>query len=218
MKQWIILALLLPSVAAVTIHGTVYDFGLDKLPNAIVEINSSPRQKMVSKEGLYSFSVPPGEYQVFAYHPATDARVEENVSAPVEGEYVLDLIVLPSFEEEEALLEVPDVPEVEGVVQDRPASQWLLWLVVFVALGFLVYKAARKPEQIVGREMVRALPEELAKVLEFIEKEGGRTTQKDIRRQFPYSEAKMSLMLDDLEERELIKRIKKGRGNVIVRR
>ena len=53
-------------------------------------------------------------------------------------------------------------------------------------------------------------------VLKFIKKEGKRTTQKDIRKQFPLSESKISLVISELEEKELIKRIKKGRGNIII--
>jgi uncharacterized membrane protein len=53
-------------------------------------------------------------------------------------------------------------------------------------------------------------------IITFIKREGGRTTQKDIRKAFPLSEAKISLMVSDLEEQGKIKKIRKGRGNVIV--
>ena len=53
-------------------------------------------------------------------------------------------------------------------------------------------------------------------VLDFIKANDGRTTQKDIRRNFPSSEAKISLVLTDLEAQGKIRKIKKGRGNVIV--
>jgi len=61
------------------------------------------------------------------------------------------------------------------------------------------------------------LSKELQDILSFIDKEGGRTTQKDIRKNFPQSEAKISLMIAELEEKGLIKRIKKGRGNIIIK-
>jgi uncharacterized membrane protein len=58
---------------------------------------------------------------------------------------------------------------------------------------------------------------DLAKdVLDFIKKENGRTTQKDIRKHFPSSEAKISLIISELEDNGIVKRIKKGRGNIIV--
>ncbi len=220
---WVVLLLLAPSVLGVTIHGTVYDFGLSQLSNAVVEINTSPNQQMVAKNGTYSFSVPPGKYSLSARHDKSDSEITENLSALSEGDYVFDLILLPSIENEEALLsEEADVPFVEDVVQDRPVTHWLLWVVVFIVLGYIVYRVSKKPERIVEKEVIKEVREvvvadELQKVLEFVEKEGGRTTQKDIRGQFPYSEAKVSLMIDELEAKGLLKRIKKGRGNVIVK-
>ena len=53
-------------------------------------------------------------------------------------------------------------------------------------------------------------------VLDFIRSQEGRTTQKDIRKNFPSSEAKISLILTDLEAQGKIRKIKKGRGNVVV--
>jgi len=55
-------------------------------------------------------------------------------------------------------------------------------------------------------------------VIEFIKSEGGSTTQKDIRKNFPSSEAKISLVLTELEHAQTIQKIKKGRGNIIVLR
>src|SRR3989344_8977636 len=56
----------------------------------------------------------------------------------------------------------------------------------------------------------------LKEIVEFIVQEGGRTTQTEIRLKFPSSEAKISLMITELEHKGIVKRIKKGRGNVIV--
>jgi len=224
---WVVLLLMVPSVLAASIHGTVYDFGLNTLSNTVIEINTTPLQKMVAKNGTYAFNVPPGRYTLTARHDKSDSWIEENISATVEGDYVLDLILLPALEKDEALLEEePEVPMVEDVIQDRPVTQWLLWIVVFALLAYIVYKVSRRPlkvvEKVVHRETIKevrevAVPEELQKVMEFIEKEGGRTTQKDIRKNFPYSEAKISLMIDDLEAKGLIKKVKKGRGNLILK-
>jgi len=216
---------MLPSVLGVAIHGTVYDFGLSRLADSVIEINSTPRQQMVAKDGTYSFSVPPGAYSLKARHEKSDSEVVENISAITEGDYVLDLILLPSLGgDEELVMEEPEV--MEEIVKEKPLVHWLLWAIIFTVLGYLVYKISRKPaqivEKIIQKEVIRevkevAVVEELQKVLEFIEKEGGRTTQKDIRKNFPYSEAKISLMIDDLEAKGLVKKVKKGRGNIIIK-
>ena len=53
-------------------------------------------------------------------------------------------------------------------------------------------------------------------ILEILEKEGGRATQKEIRKHIPLSEAKISLMIAELEHQGKVKKVKKGRGNIII--
>jgi uncharacterized membrane protein len=53
-------------------------------------------------------------------------------------------------------------------------------------------------------------------VLSIIGAHEGRITQKDLRMRLNCSEAKASLMITDLEDRGLVKKVKKGRGNVII--
>lgn len=60
------------------------------------------------------------------------------------------------------------------------------------------------------------LPPDCRDVITIIEKNGGRITQLDLRKLLPYSEAKVSLIVSDLENRGIIKKIKKGRGNVLI--
>lgn len=60
------------------------------------------------------------------------------------------------------------------------------------------------------------LPDDLKQVIRIMEKHGGRMTQLDLRKALPYSEAKVSLMISDLESRGILKKIKKGRGNILI--
>jgi uncharacterized membrane protein len=60
------------------------------------------------------------------------------------------------------------------------------------------------------------LPDDLQELYDMILKKGGRTTQKEIRKDSKYGEAKVSLMLADLEDRGFVKKIKKGRSNIII--
>lgn len=62
----------------------------------------------------------------------------------------------------------------------------------------------------------KKLPDDLRELYEAIMQSGGRVTQKDLRKKFTCSEAKVSLMLADLEDRGLIKKIKRGRANIII--
>jgi uncharacterized membrane protein len=74
------------------------------------------------------------------------------------------------------------------------------------------------PEKSRGKEERKniELPDDLKELYDIILKKGGRTTQKDLRKEVIYGEAKVSLMIADLEDRGLIKKIKKGRSNIII--
>jgi uncharacterized membrane protein len=59
------------------------------------------------------------------------------------------------------------------------------------------------------------VPADLQEILDILTSQGGRMTQKDMRKRLRYSEGKVSLMLLDLEKRGKIRKFKKGRGNVL---
>ncbi|AKB37680.1 hypothetical protein MSSAC_3090 [Methanosarcina siciliae C2J] len=59
------------------------------------------------------------------------------------------------------------------------------------------------------------LPDDLKGIMDLIRDNGNRITQRELRKKSPYSESKVSLMLSDLEERGLIEKFKRGRGNII---
>ncbi len=59
------------------------------------------------------------------------------------------------------------------------------------------------------------LPEDLKELLDLVRASGNRITQRELRKKSPYSESKVSLMLSDLEERGLVEKFKRGRGNII---
>ncbi len=59
------------------------------------------------------------------------------------------------------------------------------------------------------------VPSDLQEILDILKSQGGRMTQKDMRKRLKYSEGKVSLMLLDLEKRGKIRKFKKGRGNVL---
>ena len=116
---WVLWLLVLPSVFAATIHGTIYDFGLNQLPNSIIEINSTPRQQMVAKDGTYSFTVPAGTYLLHAWHNKTESEFDESITAVADGDYVIDLILLPNIDRDDEFFIDADVPIEELVKKAR---------------------------------------------------------------------------------------------------
>ena len=71
-------------------------------------------------------------------------------------------------------------------------------------------------KSIAGTEQPKEPVFNLDGVLKIIMEQGGRTTQKEIRKKIPLSEAKISLMISELEAKGKVQKIKKGRGNIIV--
>ena len=66
------------------------------------------------------------------------------------------------------------------------------------------------------KEIQEELKDDLKQVLEILKDSNGRINQKDLRKQLNLSEAKVSLMVSELESLNKVKRIKKGRANIIV--
>ena len=51
---FLLVLLLIPLGSAATITGTIYDYSLQPVTNAIVSINTVPEQTTVTQEGQYS--------------------------------------------------------------------------------------------------------------------------------------------------------------------
>lgn len=226
---YFLIAILLSSLAtATTIHGTVYDLSLNKLNNAMVELNTSPKQLVVAQNGSYSFNVPSGAYTIKAQliqKNTVIASVEENITVTQDGSYVLDLILFPDIEEG---LEDVDIGFNGDIIEpNAKKTNVLIFVVVFLILllsliGIYFYKNKKQKytksedEKIDHEKKEGRYEDDLGQVIKIIEQEGGRTTQKEIRRQIPLSEAKISLMIAELGHKGVIEKIKKGRGNIII--
>ncbi len=177
-----------------TLYGGIYDLDLSIQADAIVKIDTTPPQTLVAKNGTYRFTVPPGNYIITATY--ADSIAKESVEVDAEGEYVLDLLLGPDFEEEE-------IPEEEEEI----SYSWVGFLLIGIALSIAAIKSL--PKSTIPRE-------DLEPLIQFIREHDGRVVQANIVKHFPLSEAKISLMLTELESMGKIKKIKKGRGNVII--
>lgn len=216
----LVIMLSCPTFAA-TIHGSVYDLNLEKMNDVIVNINTEPKQMFVVKNGTYSFNVPEGNYVIQAYYKSdTIQKAEENISIKTDGTYTLDLILFPSLQEEEDLLQGTNLNIDEQYFQKTNYTPWIVGGIILVLIlisliliivlhGGRVNKKSKENDKTVEKD-------ELHHLIDFIKKQGGRTTQKDIRKEFPSSEAKISLMITELEQKGKIEKIKKGRGNIII--
>ncbi|HLC37800.1 MAG TPA: hypothetical protein VJJ53_03400 [Candidatus Nanoarchaeia archaeon] len=198
--------------SAATIKGNVYDLSLNKVKDVVISIDSIPKQSVVAKDGSYSFSLGKGTYTLSV--KSEKGNVEETIEIDEDGIFNLDLILFPADEEIEDLdLEV----DIEGDSNILLISVITLLVLLIIALLYWRFKPKKKVEE-KNKESNEVIEDssDLDNLIEFIKGEGGRTTQKDIRKKFGLSEAKISLMITELEHKNKVKRIKKGRGNVVI--
>lgn len=261
-----LLLIILWSAEAARLYGNIYDIELNDLKNSVVEINTTPKQRFVAKDGAYTFTLPKGVYVLRAEYNGTGAYgfVEEIVKVEQEGNFVYDLFLFPGLNDDEIKGTLDE--DINGdtigntgdlIVDSKESNNYyvlfviVLGVVVLVLLYFFVYVSKKKLDKVIeiirklvrGRGFVRdsekvvaenaqemgqddrgkrskrdvvVLSEELQQVVDIIQKQGGRVTQKEIRKEIPMSEAKISLMITELEDKGVVNRIKKGRGNIIV--
>lgn len=223
-----------PLTHAAVISGTTYDgLTLDVLPNTIVTINTTPAQTKLVKDGMYSFDVPTGKYTLKATYLEQGIVVQEalhSLTIETEGTYAVDLILLPD------LGDIPDEP----LPDDEPALSWigqlvqgplawfLLLIIVLAGAGYTILQTKRNTQTRYVKEEMEEKPHTEEKtdeiqldqyaleVLNDLKRGGNRLTQKELRSMINIGEAKVSLVVSEMESYGLIKKIKKGRGNILI--
>lgn len=218
----IVFLLYINTSMAALVHGNVYDLSLNKLNNVVVEVNSNPKQSFVVKDSEYKFNLNIGTYVIKASYIKNKeliASTEENiVIIDPNGDYNLDLILFPNIDDE--LLNQTDL-NIEDINGNSTKFRILIIFLILSSLAVVLYfvlKVKKKPEQeqlseIKETESFR--DEVVEKVLEILNREK-RINQKDLRKELNLSEAKISLVVAQLESEGKVKKFKKGRGNIII--
>ena len=215
-----------------TVHGTAYDlWTFTPLENIVIEVysNSALRMQTISVDGTYSLSLSPGDYTIVGKHyygPLLVSDAQENVTLQPHDDITLDLIMFPTFEENE----LPENYD-NTIAEEWGEAGTAWWPILGAALALALVGAVAAfyylkilPKKRLGAKKVEGapsvkvvgLPDDLREVMDAITESGGRINQVELRQKLPYSEAKVSLMIADLENRGLVRKIKKGRGNIIV--
>ena len=212
-----------PTYGAI-ISGTIYDwYTLEPKSNVIITINTTPEQKLISKNGEYMFNVSYGSYTLIAEEYEKGKKIfqsSENITINKEGKYVIDLILFPVLDENETLGTIEDVNLENTIIvgNNEPTKnqthRYIIILILLIVAILLCYKYCHKLLYKFKKEDKDNLDEETQKVLNIIKKQK-RIKQRDLRKELKFSDSKLSLILIDLENRQLIRKIKKGRGNII---
>ncbi|MCX6707784.1 MAG: hypothetical protein NT001_06660 [Candidatus Woesearchaeota archaeon] len=216
------------SAYAATIYGSVYDAELNRVDNAVVSIDSRPAQTFVAKNGSYELFVTKGDYVLRAEY-SDEMSIEENVSIEDDGRYSIDLIMMPDisdspFLENDILNETFDenryqTPQFNYLLIISIAAAFFILIMIVIYLSVRLKKSRKDKEEekvLEKKEKEEGVEDFRDDIIRIIRKSGGRATQKDIRKELPFSEAKISLAIAELEHKGIVEKIKKGRGNIII--
>ncbi|MBI4360284.1 hypothetical protein HY572_00760 [Candidatus Micrarchaeota archaeon] len=228
MKQWFFWLAFCGLASASVLYGNLYDESLNPSTQALVTLNTTPLQEIVAVNGSYEFQVGPGTYLLSARQ--ANASAEKMVTVAQEGSYRIDLILLGDVDDDTELLEevlnASDVPT-NPSTQTESSAWWayaLATLLALAAAAYLMYRnKTRAPQETKiqpgltpAKPIDTPLTTDQNKVLRVIDSFNGRCAQKELRKALnDWSEAKVSMELTELEDRNLIRKIKKGRGNII---
>jgi len=217
MRLWHVLALLIllsGSAFPAFVHGDIYSAGLEKLNKTAIRIDGRFSYQLVTDRSNYSIFLPEGEYAISAstFDEAGNPvlHVEEKVKVGASDQKV-DLVLKP----------------VTTIADYLPyLAALILIAIVFVwANRHWETKSGAVESQDVETEeasnppQTSTLPVELdadaKKVLSILDSMEGRSTQKELGESAGFSDAKLSLILSELESIGKIKKFKRGRGNII---
>ncbi len=230
---------------AAVIQGTAYDWTtFEPLQKVLIEVNTTPAQKVLSKDGNYVLEVPRGNYVIKAVFQSGNKSLaaREELAVNSDGEFIVDLFLGPEELIEDGIIIDPPGDETDFPVDEEPDYSFvyaIIAVVIAVALTAFYFNTRQKKreqqqlatketekkqhelqeekhvqEKPSGREL--ELSPEAREVLKKIRESDGRLNQRDLRSQLPYSEAKTSLVVSELQASGLVKKIKLGRGNILI--
>jgi len=172
----LVLLIIISTVSASKIHGTVYDISLNKVENVIVSINTNPMQRFVAKNGSYFFEVSNGDYEIVANYE--DEKTIELISVKDEGTYILDLFVYPEIVDDM-------IEDIEIISPYEKKQSYFMYLIPVILLMFLFLIITIRMNLFIKQKETKSdldlINQDLIKLLKFIKKNGGRVTQKELR-------------------------------------
>jgi uncharacterized membrane protein len=205
MKRMLILLLIVGLVSSVAVYGDIYEQGsLEKLNNSVVTIkNSDYSYRQVFPSTNYSINLPQGSYDLIVERYEAGVLTHSfNESVNVNGKSMrIDFVLEPKAE-------------------PTDLTNFILGGVIIGAILLVAYYFMKQPyskEKKGGAQAAEnvELDADSKSVLEAIKANEGRIRQKELRELLNFSDSKMSLVISELEHYGVIKRFKRGRGNII---
>jgi uncharacterized membrane protein len=205
----------LASVYSARIEGVVYDSQLNPIEKVIITINTTPEQAKVAYSGYFAFSVPQGIYNLTATKLINYSEVflaYRTITIDNDGIFIIDLIASNSTVSQTI------APQSSGLFI---GSLIVMIVVVVLTAGFFLWRRFHIQQKIKQTPLVQVVehtPQPTTiyeKILVYITAQGGVVEQKSLRKQFGYSQAKISLLVDELFDQKKITKEKVGRSNML---
>jgi uncharacterized membrane protein len=219
-------------VYGATIHGTTYSYDLDKISNVLIEINSTPKQILYAVDGEYSLELPHGIYKIIALSKDGNEiqKAEEIINIYHEGKFNIDLFLMTLIEDDYVNNSIYlDIDELPNFPKKENNSLWIILisagvLAISAVIAALLIQKKKNKKHIQEERVFSGKEEKYTKkdsdiksmILNEISGMDGRATQKGLRKIIPFSESKISLVITELENEGKIKKIRKGRGNILI--
>lgn len=218
---WAVFALLAVLHAA-TLQGNVYSAdSFDAVQGAMVKLEGASTYQVFSSDGTYAMEVAPGAYNISAYYyenGTLKGYAKDEIMVGADGaSYDIVLFSPDEFEGVEGF-GFADVDEniPEGRKDDWTAlAGWavlLIFVMVAAAYFFLSKKKGEKPPEV---QKKKEPDDEEKKVIEILKGSEGMRNQKELREILKCTDTKISLLISSLEAQGYVKRIKRGRENIV---
>jgi len=231
MKKIVFVLLTITLLYSTTITGNIINGdSLEKMGNTLITVENDNGAIIVQKffNNEYLVNVPSGAYLMRAYHycnGTVDYYNQYNVQVTQE-QMNFDIVLLP-YELAQLIPDYtpPPLADEKKVNKIELGNEIIIYFVVIAviigAFYFMYIKRKTITEKIAEKEtsseteQTHELDDDCKKALEIIKGNEGRMVQKELREIMNFSETKMSLMISELEACGKIKRIKKGRENIL---
>lgn len=182
------------------VHGDIYSSSLEELDGTLIRLEGRFSYQLVVPGSNYSIFLPEGSYTIsasqFDEHGGLLLYAQQDIMVGGEDQEI-DLILYPP--NQDILLAV-------GI------------MAILAAVFLFANRRWRARDKQTGTRKStesHALDGDALKVLAALESSDNRATQKELRQSLRFSDAKLSLILTELEQTGRVKKFRRGRANII---
>ena len=202
-------SLLAATASAAFVYGDIYRSDLVRLNKTVLRVDGEFSYQLVTDKGNYSIYLPDGDYNISASSFGDDGGLayyaEERIRAG-DSDQRVDLVLKPAG--------------AGGTESIYLVAGGFVLLGIALAAFYLnrnkaVANAPEPPPGIPEKSSMAEPDDDMKNVLRALDGHEGRATQKELREALGFSDAKLSLIISELEHSGYVKKFKRGRGNII---